>query len=79
MTYTDKIIPGRPCPKCGANLLVKQAKRRLAEDPGNPEIRYFVGCANFAVKGCDHKEKFTEEIKGLIDNQPVASEEYLTI
>jgi ssDNA-binding Zn-finger/Zn-ribbon topoisomerase 1 len=77
--YTDKIVPGKPCPKCGGNRIVKAAKRRVRDDLARPEVRHFVGCANFTVKGCDHTEPFTEEIQKTIDDQPKPAEDWLTI
>lgn len=75
MTYTDKIIPGKPCPKCGGNLLVKTKKRRIRGE-ARPEETYFIGCANFFVRGCDHTEKFTDESRALIDNQPARPDDW---
>jgi len=64
--YKDRHVPGRTCPRCGIVLIVNEREIKTA-DPDNPYYERRLVCPNFTVNGCRYKEKWTLEIKSILD------------
>ena len=64
----NKPIPGKTCPKCGAELIVKERKLRIRG--GDDYITLFIACPRFDTIGCGHTEPLTDEVRFILDNAP---------
>jgi len=64
--YNNKRVPGKTCPKCNITLIVNEREVKT-DDPENPYYERRLVCPNFTVNGCRYKEKWTLEIRAILD------------
>ena len=64
-SYKDRHVPGKTCPICGITLTVNEQRLKTI-NPERPSYQRRLTCPNYFVNGCQHKEKWTDEIEALL-------------
>lgn len=66
ISYKNRHVKGHVCPHCGYTLTVNERMDKTT-NPDRPLYTRRLTCPGYFESGCTYKEKFTPEIKALLD------------